>query len=138
MFNASDIVLPSVLYIVFLSSETKKFNSYLAVRQIRNENKAILLLTKNLSDLTIFKLSFLDEADKYELHFFEQLLWSFNNIINYFIEEKDSFSANSISGSLYAILICWSRSPFLMLYLLIQLAVRLLYKARPSFQHTTH
>ena len=68
---------------------TKKFNSYLAVRQIRNENKAILLLTKNLSDLTIFKLSFLDEADKYELHFFEQLNWCFNNLLNYFKNEDE-------------------------------------------------
>ena len=68
---------------------TKKFNSYLAVRQIRNENKAILLLTKNLSDLTIFKLSFLDEADKYELHFFEQLNWCFSNLVNYFKNEDE-------------------------------------------------
>ena len=55
-----------------------------------------------MSDLTKFKLNFLDDIDKYELHFFEQLLWSFNNIINYFIEEKDSFSANSISLETYS------------------------------------
>ena len=63
---------------------SKKYNSYLAVRQIRNENKAVLLLTKNLSDLTIFKMTFLYERDKYELQFLEQLNYAFEAIQAYF------------------------------------------------------
>ena len=60
------------------------------------------MLTNSMSDLTKFKLNCLDEIDKYELHFFEQLLWSFNNIINFFKSEKDSFSGNSINIESYS------------------------------------
>ena len=34
-------------------------------------------------------MSFLDEADKYELHFFEQLNWCFANLVNYFKNEDE-------------------------------------------------
>lgn len=65
----------------------KKYNSYLAVRQIRNENKAVLLLTKNLSDLTIFKMNFLYEADKYEMNLIAQIDFAFEHLQNYFRKE---------------------------------------------------
>ena len=76
---------------------SKKFNSYLAVRQFRNENKAMLLLTKNLSDLTIFKLKFLIEEDKVELNFFEQVNLSLEFLFDYFEKlsiERDEINKN--------------------------------------------
>ena len=49
-----------------------------------------LVLTNSLYDLTKFKLNFLEEEDKYELHFFEQLLSSLKNILNYFLREREN------------------------------------------------
>ena len=85
----------------YIKIKSKKYNLYLGIKLSNNQNKR-LMLTNSMSDLTKFKLNCLDEIDKYELHFFEQLLWSFNNIINFFKSEKDSFSGNSINIESYS------------------------------------
>ena len=78
--------------------KSKKFNVYLGIRlNSDKKEQTTLVLTDSISDLVKFKLNFLDEIDKYELHFFEQLLMSFSNILNYFKSEKEIFSQNSIS-----------------------------------------
>ena len=57
--------------------------------RIRNDNNCKeLILTSSMSDITRFKLNCLDEEDKYELNFFEQLLWGFNDILKYFKNEN--------------------------------------------------
>ena len=55
-----------------------------------NNNKE-LILTNSMSDITIFKLNCLDEEDKYELNFFQQLLMSFNNILNFYKKENKDY-----------------------------------------------
>ena len=68
----------------------KKFSSYIGIR-IGNENGKNhneLILTNSLSDIIRFKLNCIDEEDKYELHFFEQLLLSFDHILKYFKYEN--------------------------------------------------
>ena len=69
----------------------KKFSSYIGIRIGNENNHNELLLTNSLSDIIRFKLNCIDEEDKYELHFFGQLLLSFNHILNYFrCEDKTS------------------------------------------------
>ena len=67
---------------------SKTFGVYIGMR-IRNDNNCKeLILTSSMSDITRFKLNCLDEEDKYELNFFEQLLWGFNDILKYFKNEN--------------------------------------------------
>ena len=71
---------------------SKAFGVYIGMR-IRNDNNCKeLILTNSMSDITRFKLNCLDEEDKYELNFFEQLLWSFNGILKYFKNENKIIS----------------------------------------------
>ena len=65
---------------------------------MKKDNQVKLLLTKNLSDLTIFKMNFLHEADKYELQFLEQLRYALNYLQNYFKKET-SKTANKANYS---------------------------------------
>lgn len=75
----------------FVKIKSKKVNEYIGIRLNNNEvNNVELVLTNSLSDLTKFRLNFLDEEDKYELHFFEQLLWSLEHVLNYFKQEKEN------------------------------------------------
>jgi hypothetical protein len=48
-----------------------------------------------MSDITIFKLNCLDEEDKYELNFFQQLLMSFNNILSFYKKENKDYPVSS-------------------------------------------
>ena len=83
-------------------------SSYLAVRQVREEkeNKVTLLLTKNLSDLTIFKLSFLNEYDKYELYFLEKLNLCYERLIDYFkLENKESIDIKNYENITHILII---------------------------------
>ena len=86
----------------YIKIRSKKYNFYLGIRLNNDTNKRSLVLTNTKSDLTKFKLNFLDDIDKYELHFFEQLLRSFKNIINYFINEDVEISDKSIEFNLYS------------------------------------
>ena len=75
----------------YIKIKTKKGLQYIGIRLNNNDiNNRELILTKSLSDLTRFKLNFLDEEDKYELHFFEQLLWNLKNILRYFKKEVEA------------------------------------------------
>ena len=61
---------------------------------IKNDNKnKELVLTNSMCDIFEFKFNCLDEEDKYELNFFEQLLWSFDNILNYFKREDKTIKS---------------------------------------------
>ena len=76
----------------YLKLKSKKEGLYIGIRvnsRIENQ-RAELLMTKSISDLTKFKLNYLEEEDKYELHFFEQLLWSLKNLLSFFKQEKKS------------------------------------------------
>ena len=82
----------------YIKIYSKKINAYIGIR-IRNDNNfKELILTNSMSDITKFKLNCLDEEDKYELNFFEQLLLSLNNILVYFNKENRT---NIISGKNY-------------------------------------
>ena len=86
----------------YIKIRSKKYNKYLGINLNTEQNKRSLVLTNSISDLTKFKLNCLDDIDKYEVHFFEQLIWSFENIINYFKLEEKNFSDNSISFNNYS------------------------------------
>lgn len=69
--------------------KSKINNTYIAIKLSSNSNNDFnttkghnLILTENLSDLTIFKFDFLNFEDKKEGNFFYQL----NIVLNYFIE----------------------------------------------------
>ena len=81
----------------FIKLKSKKGNLYIGIRLNNNpESIKELILTKSTSDLTRFKLNFLDEEDKHELHFFEQLLWSLEKILNFFEKEiENNIDVNS-------------------------------------------
>ena len=85
----------------FIKIKSKKFNIYIGIRLNNAQYKSNLVLTNSISDLTKFKLNCLDEIDKYELHFFEQLIWSFANIINYFKYEEKNITENTITYESY-------------------------------------
>ena len=70
--------------------KSKIGGQYLGIRlnQRKGKESTQLLLTKSISDLTRFKLNFLEDEDKYELHFFEQLLWSLKNLLSFFRQER--------------------------------------------------
>ena len=57
-----------------LKSKGGEFYIGIRVNNRKEKESAKILLTRSISDLTKFKLNYLDEEDKYELHFFEQLL----------------------------------------------------------------
>ena len=84
----------------YIKIKAKKCGEYIGIRYNNNSIESSsheLVLTKSQYDLTKFKLNFLDEDDKYELHFFKQLLMSLVNISNYFKQEKE----NNIDESNY-------------------------------------
>ena len=85
----------------YIKIKSKKYNVYLGIRLNNDKKKSFLVFTNSISDLTKFKLNFLDEIDKYELHFFEQLIWSFANIIDYFKSEKSQLQ-NTITFEKYS------------------------------------
>ena len=76
----------------FIKIYSKKYSAYVGIRIKNENNNRELILTNSMSDITKFKLNCLDEEDKYELNFFEQLLWSFNNILNYFKHENKTIT----------------------------------------------
>ena len=71
-----------------LKSKGGEFYIGIRVNNRKEKESAKILLTRSISDLTKFKLNYLDEEDKYELHFFEQLLWSLKNLLSFFKQEK--------------------------------------------------
>ena len=73
----------------YIKIKTRKGGLYIGIR-LNNNNSKELVLTKSMSDLIRFKLNFLDEEDKYELHFFEQLLMSLKKILEFFEKEKEN------------------------------------------------
>jgi hypothetical protein len=75
--------------------KSKKFKSFLAIRTL-NDNKVILMLTKNLSDLTIFKLDYLSSEDKILVNFFDQLNCILDFTYTYY--SKIKFSQNQGPG----------------------------------------
>ena len=76
----------------YIKLYSQKFSAYIGIR-IRNENNnKELVLTNSMSDITRFQFNCLDEEDKYELNFFEQLLLSFINILNYFKHENKTIT----------------------------------------------
>ena len=84
----------------YVKLKSKKGNFFIGIRFTRSSDNSRdiqeLILTKSTSDLTRFKLNFLDETDKHELHFFEQLLWNFKKILIYFEKEtENNFNVNS-------------------------------------------
>ena len=74
----------------YIKLKSKFGNLYMGIRvNNRKGNESTeLLMTKSISDLTKFKLNYLEEEDKYELNFFEQLLWSLKNLLRFFKQEK--------------------------------------------------
>lgn len=75
--------------------KSKKFKSFLAIRSL-NDNKVILMLTKNLSDLTIFKLDYLSTEDKILVNFFDQLNCILDFTYTYY--SKIKYSQNQLPG----------------------------------------
>ena len=76
----------------YIKLKSKFGNVYIGIRinyRIGKESTS-LLMTKSISDLTKFKINYLEEEDKYELNFFEQLLWSLKNLLSFFRQEKKS------------------------------------------------
>ena len=74
--------------------KSKKYLSYLGIRTKNGNNCGELVLTNSIADITRFKLNCIDEEDKHEVNFFEQLLLGFNNIMNYFRHENKTFNLN--------------------------------------------
>ena len=74
----------------YIKLKSKIGGQYIGVRinQIKEKESTQLILTKSISDLTRFKFNFLVDEDKYELHFFEQLLWSLKNLLSFFKQER--------------------------------------------------
>ena len=72
----------------FVKIYSKKYSAYIGIRLRNENNNKELILTNSMSNITKFKFNYLDEEDKYELNFFEQLLLSFDNTLNYFKNEN--------------------------------------------------
>ena len=92
----------------YIKLKSKVGGLYLGIRinNRKGKDNKELVLTKSISDLTKFKLNFLEEEDKYELHFFEQLLWSLKNILSFFKEEtKNKYDIESSYEQIQHILI---------------------------------
>ena len=78
----------------YIKIYSKKYLSYLGIR-IKNDSECgELILTNSIADITRFKLDCIDEEDKHEVNFFEQLLLGFNNILNYFRQENKDLNIN--------------------------------------------
>lgn len=58
----------------FVKIYCNKYSSYLGIRLRNENNNKELILTNSMSAITKFKLNCVDEEDKYELNFFEQIL----------------------------------------------------------------
>jgi hypothetical protein len=65
--------------------KSRKANSYIAIKQ--TDNKIELFLTRNLADLTIFKLDFISHEEKILVNFFYEL----NFILDLFIQKNIQF-----------------------------------------------
>ena len=76
----------------YIKLKSKFGNLYMCIRVNNRKGKESneLLMTKSISDLIKFKLDYLEEEDKYELNFFEQLLWSLKNLLSFFKQEKNT------------------------------------------------
>ena len=81
----------------YIKLKSKVCGLYIGIRVNNKKGKESieLLLTKSISDSTKFKLNFLEEKDKYELNFFEQLLWSLKNLLSFFKQDNKFISENS-------------------------------------------
>ena len=73
---------------------SKKYLAYLGIRIKNADNSGELILTNSIADITRFKLNCIDEEDKHEVNFFEQLLLGFNNILTYFSKENKYMNIN--------------------------------------------
>ena len=71
-----------------------RYHSYLGIRTKNENNCGELVLTNSIADIARFKLNCLDEEDKHEANFFEQLLLGFNNILNFFKQENRDIKVN--------------------------------------------
>ena len=78
----------------FIKIRSKKYLAFLGIRTKNEKNSGELILTNSIADITRFKLNCLDEEDKHEVNFFEQLLLGFNNILNYFRKENRTVNLN--------------------------------------------
>ena len=68
----------------YIKIYSQKYLAYLGIRIKNADNSGELVLTNSIADITRFELNCIDEEDKHEVNFFEQLLLGFNNILNYF------------------------------------------------------
>ena len=95
----------------YIKLKSKTCGLYIGIRvNNRKENENIeLTLTKSISDLTKFKLNFLEEQDKYELNFFEQLLWSLKNLLSFFKQENNKFISENSYEKMQHILITFEK-----------------------------
>ena len=89
--NGQEIIFKGISKKCHFKIYSKKCSAYIGIRK-ENKNKE-LVLTNSMCDITVFTLNCLDEEDKYELNFFEQLLLSFDNILNYFKREDTTFKS---------------------------------------------
>ena len=78
----------------FIKIMSKKFLSYIGIKMKNNNNCGELILTNSIAELTRFQLNCIDEEDKHEANFFEQLLLGFKNILNYFRKENRAININ--------------------------------------------
>ena len=78
----------------YIKIYSKKYMSYLGIRIKNADNSGELTLTNSIADITRFKLNCIDEEDKHEVNFFEQLLLGFNNILTYFRQENKFVNIN--------------------------------------------
>ena len=95
----------------YVKLRSKIYGLYIGIR-VNNKkgNESIeLSLTKSISDLTKFKLNFMKEEDKYELNFFEQLLWSLKNLLNFFKQENNKFISQNSYEKIQHILITFEK-----------------------------
>ena len=82
----------------FIKIKSNKYSSYIGIRLKNDNNCGELILTNSIADITRFKLNCIDEEDKHEVNFFEQLLLGFNDILYYFRQENKLLH---ISGKSY-------------------------------------
>ena len=84
----------------YIKIRTKIGVSYIGIRikNLEGKESKQLLMTKSISDLTTFKLNYLDEEDKYELNFFEQLLSNLKNVLTFFRQEKTKIKKNTFEN----------------------------------------
>ena len=78
----------------YIKIYSQKYLAYLGIRIKNADNSGELVLTNSIADITRFELNCIDEEDKHEVNFFEQLLLGFNNILNYFRQENKYMNVN--------------------------------------------